>query len=649
MCIRDRYQRRVRGGAPTMNSELFGFLVSLGINSVLGLAFLLCFGYFRESHPDLYFKHRAASFLPAGYLAWMSFVFQSSDQELQGSPDGLAMLWMLRLLFKITSVLCVCLVTCLPANILGGHGEDGLNRLTAGNVKDGSYLLVLHASSSAICSIIALQFIGQACAASTIPAADRERSAGSFVAWRKAYLSEARPSNLFVAVRGVPEPYSKDPGSFAAELETLLGTDVEAGRAGDGVGHVSAVTLFCNTEEIRALHDQKTAIDLVLEGASKDWELESSKDPHDTERPTHRVGGLGCCGGQVVDSIDWCTDSKLPEIKASVDLIVVEDLEPLCAGVIGFTSLQMASACCSGEVPLRERAGLLEVWPAPNPDDVCWEHIHQAQSSAVSCMGDHPHWGSRAEESVVSLLLLLLSLAFSLIVVFIASMANLDSIQEKCDCIGFVDELPELVQGVIQTYTPVVILAACLMVIPGLMYTANSKANWVSHSQVTRAAIHSYYKFLFVNMFVIYLISGSIFNNMKQMFEDVGSIAPTLGMAIPSTCTFFTVFIMSAAFVGLPLRLSLLPALVIGSLKRRFLAKTDTQIAEAMALPPFDLATEAPLCLVIFCITFTYATISPIILPFALAYFALGYVVIKQQLLCCVKTGRSCMFWTAVS
>eukprot|EP00656_Telonema_subtile_P055220 TRINITY_DN8486_c0_g1_i13.p1 TRINITY_DN8486_c0_g1~~TRINITY_DN8486_c0_g1_i13.p1 ORF type:complete len:170 (-),score=30.09 TRINITY_DN8486_c0_g1_i13:715-1224(-) len=169
---------------------------------------------------------------------------------------------------------------------------------------------------------------------------------------------------------------------------------------------------------------------------------------------------------------------------------------------------------------------------------------------------------------------------------------------------------------------------------------------------------------------------------MKQMFEDVGSIAPTLGMAIPSTCTFFTVsphahtqnnqthlsppplpvvaspssltlscqvFIMSAAFVGLPLRLSLLPALVIGSLKRRFLAKTDTQIAEAMALPPFDLATEAPLCLVIFCITFTYATISPIILPFALAYFALGYVVIKQQLLCCVKTGRSCMFWTAVS
>eukprot|EP00656_Telonema_subtile_P023673 TRINITY_DN2522_c0_g1_i7.p1 TRINITY_DN2522_c0_g1~~TRINITY_DN2522_c0_g1_i7.p1 ORF type:complete len:465 (-),score=141.26 TRINITY_DN2522_c0_g1_i7:68-1462(-) len=36
---------------------------------------------------------------------------------------------------------------------------------------------------------------------------------------------------------------------------------------------------------------------------------------------------------------------------------------------------------------------------------------------------------------------------------------------------------------------------------------------------------------------------------------------------------------------------------------------------------------------------------APIILPFSVMYYGLAYLVIKQQLLCCVNTGRACSLW----
>eukprot|EP00656_Telonema_subtile_P023666 TRINITY_DN2522_c0_g1_i1.p1 TRINITY_DN2522_c0_g1~~TRINITY_DN2522_c0_g1_i1.p1 ORF type:complete len:507 (-),score=137.58 TRINITY_DN2522_c0_g1_i1:36-1556(-) len=184
-----------------------------------------------------------------------------------------------------------------------------------------------------------------------------------------------------------------------------------------------------------------------------------------------------------------------------------------------------------------------------------------------------------------------------------------------------------------------------LWLIPGLLYTINSKANYAAYSQITNVTLSSYFKFLFVNLFIIFLISGSIFEELNKLLDDVTTIASTLGRAIPTTSTFFTVYIMTTGLVGLPIKVSLIGNLIGGRIKRRFLAKTAKQEAACMQLPPLDISQEAPLFLVIFSITLTYASMAPIILPFSVMYYGLAYLVIKQQLLCCVNTGRACSLW----
>jgi hypothetical protein len=149
-------------------------------------------------------------------------------------------------------------------------------------------------------------------------------------------------------------------------------------------------------------------------------------------------------------------------------------------------------------------------------------------------------------------------------------------------------------------------------------------------------------------LFIVYLISGSIFDELEELLDHPSKAASALGRAIPSNSRFFAIYIMSLGFGGMPIRLSLIGPLIVGQIKRRFLAKSQRDYDEAMAVPPFDIMNEAPHFLVVLAIASTYCTIAPIVAPFTIVYFAMSYLVIKQQFLCVMATGRSCAFWDAL-
>ena len=62
-----------------MNTELLGFLQTIGINLAVGIVFLLLFGWCKNRQPDLYFKYRDSSFLPSGPFSWMRTVYQLDE------------------------------------------------------------------------------------------------------------------------------------------------------------------------------------------------------------------------------------------------------------------------------------------------------------------------------------------------------------------------------------------------------------------------------------------------------------------------------------------------------------------------------------------------------------------------------------------
>ena len=93
-------------------------------------------------------------------------------------------------------------------------------------------------------------------------------------------------------------------------------------------------------------------------------------------------------------------------------------------------------------------------------------------------------------------------------------------------------------------------------------------------------------------------------------------------------------FILSARFfVGYGLELSRLVPLIIYHLKCKFLIKTDKELEEAWAPGPFTYETLVPSDMLIVMISLAYSVIAPLILLFAILYFGIGWIVLRNQVL----------------
>eukprot|EP00656_Telonema_subtile_P026982 TRINITY_DN2896_c0_g1_i5.p1 TRINITY_DN2896_c0_g1~~TRINITY_DN2896_c0_g1_i5.p1 ORF type:complete len:701 (+),score=110.38 TRINITY_DN2896_c0_g1_i5:40-2142(+) len=642
------------GAGRDANAELTAFLATVSFNGAIGLVLLLYFGWFRMVGRDLYFKDRPPGFLPRGAISWMCTVYVTDDSELHSKPDGLILVWTLEMLTKIISLsTLVCAGACIPANVGAGGGLSGLELLTAGNIPDGSNLLLLHAACLLFCSFVTVYYVRE--------------TVDKFALWRENYLKKKLKSNYFILFRGLGQKsrakdsrtdetriarelqhkrWLEDPAALAQTVDSILSNKPEVelqvrtrSRAASQPkpNHVSAVTLFRDTKHVLKLKTQIEQAEHKHERACLDWKAKCEDNPgiDDSKRPTRKVGG-GCCGGRCcggdrMDLITWLEDIRIPELKIEYDDIEITELKALTSGVIGLNTIEMAAACTAPDSPLLTELCVSEIWRAPEPEDICWPAMKNTIDSYAS-------W-------IATLLVVALSVMFSFVVIFIASLANLDGINEKCGCLGFIDSMPSFISELLQTYIPVVIMIIALWLIPGILYTINSRLHLISYSKITNATLHSYYKFLFFNLFVVFLISGSVFDELDALLDDFSSIPTTLGKAIPTTATFFTVFVMTTAFVEMPLKLTMVVDVALGHIKRKFFAKTAKEAEEAMEVSPLDLATEAPVYLVVFSITLTYAVMSPIILPFSLLLYGLGYLVVKEQLLCCCTTGRACSLW----
>lgn len=84
-------------------------------------------------------------------------------------------------------------------------------------------------------------------------------------------------------------------------------------------------------------------------------------------------------------------------------------------------------------------------------------------------------------------------------------------------------------------------------------------------------------------------------------------------------------------FVGFGLELSRVVPLAIYHAKKKFLCKTDKEVEDAWAPGSFSYETLVPQDILILMISMAYSVIAPLILLFAILYFAIGYVVLRNQ------------------
>jgi hypothetical protein len=165
-----------------------------------------------------------------------------------------------------------------------------------------------------------------------------------------------------------------------------------------------------------------------------------------------------------------------------------------------------------------------------------------------------------------------------------------------------------------------------MLIIPNLLMALCRFEGIEATSWQQRSLLNKYFLFLIVNFFIVNAIAGSLFPIIAEIASHPTNLLYLLGKSIPAVAPFFINFIMLRSLTGFPLQVTRIVPMIVGIFSLHFRSLTQ-RIRKGIKLPPtINYGETYPEHLLIFTVGITYAVIAPIILPFVLLYFLLGYI-----------------------
>jgi hypothetical protein len=231
-------------------------------------------------------------------------------------------------------------------------------------------------------------------------------------------------------------------------------------------------------------------------------------------------------------------------------------------------------------------------------------------------------------------------------------------------------------QAVIQGFLPGIVLKIFLILLPTILMAMSKIEGHTSLSGLDRKTAMKYYIFLFVNVFLGSVITGTAFQQLDNFihqsankyaelkyhflhYDSFGQICylpnrciilfyaiftcvtsripEVIGESIPMKATFFMTYIMVDGWSGVAAEVLRLKALVIFHIKNAFLVRTEHDREQAMDPGSLDFYNSEPRLQLYFLLGLVYAVVTPMLLPFIIVFFSLAYLVFRHQVLLCLS------------
>ena len=633
-----------------MSSPLDLFQTSLEINSAILFLCVSAFTLLRTARPDIYSPRvilRNAIPLPSRSLSWLTLGVMATPDLSVNDAVGLDAYILVKFMRMCTgailSVSVFGLAVVLPINMNGGNGLGQFEQYSIANVKDGSELLWGHAVVVWCVSGVFLYYL--------------KKMYDEYGALRHKHLCLPGPKQYSVIVQDLPDNLTDDESIARYFLElynravysahilkntTMLDELVEKRDiATHNLAHVLGVY-------IQTGNRPTTALIPPLRGLSSDSEKEkgargksemSIYDANDGS-PEHANSHLGVkqkiANHESDDAIEYW-GMRVHELNCEISARQKLGVENTRSAIISFNTLQ-ASAMCS-QVQHSASVSQMFVSPAPDPADIITENLTVDRNLKAS------------KVLLSNAALFFMVFFFSVPVAFISSLSNLDALANQSYFIKvIVDSLSPYAKSLLEGLLPPVLLSVLLSFLPSILIAMSSFEGLSSTTEVERAATDKFFIFQLVNAFLIYLVSGSVLSSINGIIEQPSSVVSVLAQSVPSVSSFFINFVMLQAMSGFSFELLRLVPLLLSTYSLHFNVVNENERYELMDPGGLSYVNQYPNHLLILIITLTYCSISPLVLPFGLLYFAFGYAVMKNQLMYVyiAKVDSGGLFWPQV-
>uniref|UniRef100_A0A0E0NZE6 CSC1/OSCA1-like 7TM region domain-containing protein n=1 Tax=Oryza rufipogon TaxID=4529 RepID=A0A0E0NZE6_ORYRU len=266
---------------------------------------------------------------------------------------------------------------------------------------------------------------------------------------------------------------------------------------------------------------------------------------------------------------------------------------------------------------------------APDRDDVYWSNLWLPYKQL---------WIRRIVTLSGSIVFMFL---FLIPVTFIQGLTQLEQLQQRLPFLNGILKKKYITQ-LVTGYLPSVILQIFLYTVPPTMMFFSTLEGPVSHSERKRSACCKVLYFTIWNVFFVNVLSGSAISQVNAL-SSPKDIPMVLARAVPVQATFFTTYVLTSGWASLSSELMQLFGLTWNFIMKYVLRMKE----DSYFVPSFPYHTEVPKVLLFGLLGFTCSVLAPLILPFLLVYFFLGYVVYRNQFLnvYCTKYDTGGLYW----
>ncbi|PHU27667.1 CSC1-like protein [Capsicum chinense] len=582
---------------------LAALLTSVGINLGLCFLFFTLYSILRKQpgNAEVYAPRLVAEgksqqtdfnlerILPSA--GWVTRAWRPSEAELLSTSGLDAVVFMRIFIFSakvFTFAVIMGVFILLPINYMGKQlsldifdlPNKSLESFTISNVDDGSNRLWIHFSAVYIFTAVVCYLLYS----------EYDHISSKRVAYF--YSSKPHPHQFTILVRSIPassgRSYSETVESFFSEYypATYLSHWVVR-RASKLQG------LIKNSGRLyRRLVNLKSA-------------------NHDRER-FGRAGFMGLFG-QRVNLLDHY-EKKLEDIEDNVRAEQSSALgKEVGAAFVSFRTRYAAAAATHIQQGVNPTQWVTE--PAPDPEDVYWPFF---SASFLK------RWISNL---VVIVACVLLTVLFFIPVLIVQGLTHLEQLETWFPFLKGLLRIA-VVSQVITGYLPSLVLQLFLYVVPSIMIMLSSIQGYIAMSKIEKSACIKVLWFTIWNIFFANVLSGSALYRVK-IFLEPKNIPAVLAVAVPGQATFFIAYVVTTGWTSTSSELFRLSTLVFNFIKRNICRKVDDEFE----VPSVPYHSEIPRILLFGLLGITYFFLAPLILPFLLVYYCLGYLIYRHQLL----------------
>ncbi|KAK7394462.1 hypothetical protein VNO78_14990 [Psophocarpus tetragonolobus] len=531
------------------------------------------------------------SLLPTTTASWVRKAWETSEEEFLSTAGLDAFVFMRIFVFSLkifTFGGIVGLLILLPINYMGTQLRDdsdfqnkSLDSFSISNVNNGSNRLWIHFFAAYV-------FTGVVC---ILLYCEYKYISSKRIACF--YSSKPEPHHFTILVRGIPVPLGSTCTDFV-----------------EGFFQEYHPSTYHSHSVVR----RSSKLQILYTDAERLYKRLTQLKNKDNAAQRHRRDGcLGLFGHKVdmLDHYEKTLGNIADNVRIEHSTLAGKEVR---AAFVSFKSRFGAAIALNIQEGVNPTDWSTE--QAPEPHDVYWPFF------SVTFIR---RWISKLVAYVACNVLTIL---FLIPVALVQGLTHLDQLETMFPSLRCILRMA-VVSQVITGYFPILILLMFLSFVPPIMIMLSSLQGYISWSQIQKSACSKVLRFTIWNIFFGNVFSGSALYRLT-IFLEPKEFPRVLAEAVPAQASFFIAYVVTFGWTNIASELFQLIPLLCNYMNIFFVGESDDDDFEAPSIPYHK---EIPRILFFGLLGVTYFILAPLILPFLLVYFCLGYIIYRNQLL----------------